>query len=101
MLEELGLTYHSIYLDFTKGEQKAPEHVRYNPNGRIPTLIDHQNGDFVIWESDAIILYLIDKYDPEHNLGVTDEKERYQLIQWLFFQASGQGCVFRLLCPIF
>ena len=54
-------------------------------------MIDHQNGDFVVWESDAIILYLIDKYDPEHKLSVTDEKERYQLIQWLFFQASGQA----------
>ena len=49
MLEELGLTYHSIYLDFSKGEQKALDHVKYNPNGRIPTLIDHQNGDFAVW----------------------------------------------------
>ena len=49
ILEELGLTYESIYLDFNKGEQKAPEHVRYNPNGRIPTIIDHRNGDFVLW----------------------------------------------------
>ena len=100
VLEELGLTYESVYLDFSKKQHKAPEFTKYNPNGRIPALIDHQNGDFVIWESSAIVLYLVDKYDPEHNLGVTDEKERYRLIQWLFFQASGQGCVFRLLCPI-
>ena len=93
MLEELGLSYESIYLDFSKGEQKGPEHTKYNPNGRIPTLIDHHNGDFAIWESDAILLYLTDKYDTERKLTVTGDKEKYSLIQWLFFQASGQGCV--------
>ncbi|RPD63378.1 glutathione S-transferase C-terminal-like protein [Lentinus tigrinus ALCF2SS1-6] len=91
VLEELGLSYHSIYLDFDKKEQKAPEHTQYNPNGRIPTLIDHHNGDFVIWESNAIILYLVDKYDREAKISVTDEKDKYTLLQWLFFQASGQG----------
>ena len=49
VLEELGLTYETIYLSFDKGEQKAPEYTKYNPNGRIPTLIDHQAGDFVLW----------------------------------------------------
>ena len=94
VLEELGLTYESIYLDFSKGEQKALDHVKYNPNGRIPTLIDHQNGDFVIWESNAIMLYLADKYDTERRLAPADEKERYAMVQWLFFQASGQGPYF-------
>lgn len=47
---------------------------------------------FTKWrESDAIMLYLVDKYDKEKRLTVTDEKEKYQEIQWLFFQASGQG----------
>ena len=58
VLEELGLTYESVYLDFSKKQHKAPEFTKYNPNGRIPALIDHQNGDFVIWESSAIVLYL-------------------------------------------
>ena len=91
VLTELGLTYESIYLDFNKLEQKAPEYTQYNPNGRIPTLIDHANGDFTIWESGAIILYLADKYDPERRLSMESERERYAMIQWLFFQASGQG----------
>ena len=91
ILEELGLTYESVFLDFGKGEQKAPSHTQYNPNGRIPTLIDHTNGDFAVWESNAIMLYLVDKYDKEKKLTVIDEKEKFQLIQWLFFQASGQG----------
>ena len=92
VLEELGLTYEPIYLDFSKKQHKAPEYTKFNPNGRIPALVDHQNGDFVIWESSAILLYLVDKYDTEKKLTVTDEKERYSMIQWLFFQASGQGC---------
>ena len=91
MLEELGLTYESIYLDFAKLEQKSPEHTKLNPNGRIPTLIDHHNGDFAIWESNAIILYLVDKYDTEKRFTVTDENEKHLINQWLFFQASGQG----------
>ena len=49
VLEELGLTYHEIFLDFTKLEHKDPSHTKYNPNGRIPTLIDHHNDDFAIW----------------------------------------------------
>ena len=49
MLEELGLTYKTIFLDFQSGEQKAPEYTKFNPNGRIPTLIDHKNNDFTIW----------------------------------------------------
>lgn len=48
-LEELGLTYEPIYVDFGKNEHKAPEYTKYNPNGRIPTLIDHRNNDFVVW----------------------------------------------------
>lgn len=49
VLEELGLEYHSLYLDVKKGEHKALEHTKFNPNGRIPTLIDHNNNDFVVW----------------------------------------------------
>ena len=49
VLEELGLTYESVYLDFQKGEQKAPDYVKINPNGRIPAIIDHHNNDFTVW----------------------------------------------------
>ncbi|KAI0782723.1 glutathione S-transferase [Abortiporus biennis] len=94
VLEELRLSYETIYLDFGKQEHKAPEYTKYNPNGRIPTLIDHHNGDFVIWESCAIILYLVEKYDKDNKLYVTDFNERTLLNQYLFFQASGQGPYF-------
>ncbi|GJE97552.1 glutathione S-transferase [Phanerochaete sordida] len=94
VLEELGLSYEPVYLDFQKGDQKAETHTKYNPNGRIPTLIDHKNGDFSIWESDAIILYLAAKYDPAHTISATTEAERFTELQWLFFQSSGQGPYF-------
>lgn len=94
VLEELGLTYETIMLDFNKGEQKAAEFTKYNPNGRIPAIIDHQNKDFVLWESCAIIEYLVDKYDTKRTISFTEENEKYQLKQYLYFQASGQGPYF-------
>ena len=49
VLEELGLTYESVYLDFNSGEHKAPAYLKVNPNGRIPAIVDHHNNDFVVW----------------------------------------------------
>ena len=49
VLNELNLTYETVFLQFDKGEHKAPEFTKYNPNGRIPALIDHHNNDFVLW----------------------------------------------------
>lgn len=50
ILEELHLAYHTIFLDLSKDEQKQLEYTeRYNPNGQIPALVDHQNGDFIVW----------------------------------------------------
>ncbi|TFK49757.1 glutathione S-transferase [Heliocybe sulcata] len=94
-LTELGLTYESIYLDFNKEEHKAPAYTgKYNPNGRIPTLIDHTNNDFILWESNAILTYLADKYDTEHKFSAITADDQYRQLQWLLFQASGQGPYF-------
>ncbi|MBW0495363.1 hypothetical protein O181_035078 [Austropuccinia psidii MF-1] len=94
LLEELGLTYESIYFDFQKGEHKAESYTKYNPNGRIPTIIDHKNNDFVLWESNAILEYIAYTYDKDHKFVVKDPLEKYKQLQWLFFQASGQGPYF-------
>ncbi|KAI0761930.1 glutathione S-transferase C-terminal-like protein [Trametes elegans] len=94
VFEELGLSRRTVYLDLTKDEQHSPEHLKYNPNGRIPTLIDHRNGDFAVWESDAILAYLVEKYDVEHKISFGDLERKAQILQWLFFQASGQGPYF-------
>ncbi|EIW55443.1 glutathione S-transferase C-terminal-like protein [Trametes versicolor FP-101664 SS1] len=93
-LEELGLQYNVGEVNIWAGEQKKPEYLKLNPNGRVPTLVDHSNGDFTIWESDAILLYLVENYDKEHKLSVADVNEKFKLIQWLFFQSSGQGPYF-------
>ncbi|EJT97671.1 glutathione S-transferase C-terminal-like protein [Dacryopinax primogenitus] len=91
VLSELGLEYEMIYLDFDKKEHKAPEFVKYNPNGRIPALVDHANNDFVLWESNAILLYLVHRYDKGHNISAFTDADKALQDQWLFFQASGQG----------
>lgn len=53
------MTYESVYLDFGKNEHKDPKHTQYNPNGRIPTLIDHKNNDFVIWYACQLSVHLL------------------------------------------
>lgn len=49
VLDELNLTYESVYLNFNENEQKGPAFTKLNPNGRIPALVDHHNNDFAIW----------------------------------------------------
>lgn len=61
-MEELNLKYDRIPLDLRAKEQKSPEYLKLNPNGKVPCLID---GDFVIWESVAINYYLCEKHKPE------------------------------------
>ncbi|THH28309.1 hypothetical protein EUX98_g5873 [Antrodiella citrinella] len=95
LLNELGLSYETVYLDlFVTGEQKKPEYLKLNPNGRVPTLIDHKNNDLTVWESGAILLYLVDKYDTEKKYTGADDKGKAEVLQWLFFQVSGQGPYF-------
>ncbi|KZO92210.1 glutathione S-transferase C-terminal-like protein [Calocera viscosa TUFC12733] len=94
VLTELGLTYESIFLNISKQEQKSPEYLKLNPNGRVPAIIDHENDNFVLWESNAILLYLVDRYDKDHKLSAATDAEKAIQNQWLFFQASGQGPYF-------
>ncbi|KAH9896992.1 glutathione S-transferase C-terminal-like protein [Cubamyces lactineus] len=93
VLNELGLEYNIVSVDVANGEHKGPEFTKLNPNGRVPALVDHLNGDFVIWESSAIILYLVERYDKNKKLSVAVADDKFSMIQWLFFQASGQGFV--------
>ena len=87
-LEELGLDYDVEYLRFENNEQKRPEFLRLNPNGRIPVIVDHENADFVLAESGAILLYLAEKAGK---LMPTEPDERHKAIQWLMFQMSALG----------
>ena len=58
-LEELGLPYKVVGIDLGKGVQKEPWFLAINPNGRIPAIVDHDAGDFPVFESGAIMLYLV------------------------------------------
>ncbi|MDA2921496.1 glutathione S-transferase N-terminal domain-containing protein, partial [Desulfobacterota bacterium AH_259_B03_O07] len=56
ILEELALPYNVIHLKLQKMEQKKAEYLRLNPNGRIPTIVDHDEDDFAVFESGAILI---------------------------------------------
>ncbi|TFK49797.1 glutathione S-transferase [Heliocybe sulcata] len=91
LLEALGLPYETVYLNIMQGENKEPAFLGINPNGRIPAIVDHHNNDFILWESCAILLYIVDRYDTEGKFKYSDPNDQYRVLQWLFFQASGQG----------
>ena len=59
VLEEIGCPYELVKVDIAKGEHRRPAYVKLNPNGRVPTLID---GEKVMFEAAAIVLYLIEKH---------------------------------------
>ena len=88
LLEELALPYTVHAIDLSTGAQKEPWFTAINPNGRIPAIVDRGNGDFPIFESGAIMLYLAEKAGK---LIPADEKGRSRVIQWLMFQMSGLG----------
>jgi glutathione S-transferase len=87
-LEALELEYTTHFVNIGEGEQKLPEFLALNPNGRIPAIIDRDAGDFPIFESGAIMIYLAEKTS---RLMPTDAKGRSEVIQWLMFQMGGVG----------
>ncbi|MCD9572591.1 glutathione S-transferase family protein [Pseudomonas protegens] len=88
LLEELGLPYEVHALSFDKKEQKAPAFLKINPNGRIPAIVDRDNGDFPVFESGAILVYLAERTGQ---LLQADPKGRSLVMQWLMFQMGGVG----------
>jgi len=87
-LEELGLPYTVRALSLGKLEQKEEWFLKINPNGRVPAIIDHGNGDFAVFESGAILIYLAEKTGK---LLPTESKARSRVMQWLMFQMGGIG----------
>lgn len=87
-LEELGLTYEVRLVRLRKLEQKEPAFLAINPNGRVPALVDHDEGGFAVFESGAILVYLAEKAG---RLMPADRQGRSRVMQWLMFQMSGVG----------
>lgn len=87
-LEEMGLPYTLHALDLHAGQQKEPWFLKINPNGRIPAIVDRDEGDFAVFESGAILIYLAEKCGKLLPAG---GKERSQVMQWLMFQMGGIG----------
>lgn len=87
-LEELGLEYQLKQIDLGANEQKQDWFLTINPNGRIPAIIDHEAGDFAVFESGAIMVYLAEKAGQ---LMPSGAKDKSIAMQWLMFQMGGLG----------
>ena len=90
ILEELAIPYDAEATPLT--DIKKPAYLAINPNGRLPSIHDPNTG-ITLWESGAIVEYLIERYDSEERKLSFEPgtPEAYHAKQWLFFQASGQG----------
>ncbi len=87
-LEEMGLPYTVRPISLSKLEQKEAWFLEINPNGRIPAIVDHDNNDFAVFESGAILIYLAEK---SGKLLPTEAQARSRVLQWLMFQMGGVG----------
>ncbi|MEM6400417.1 MAG: glutathione binding-like protein [Cyanobacteria bacterium P01_D01_bin.116] len=90
MLEEVEIPYNVHKIDISKDEQFTPEYVAINPNSKIPAIID-QDTDTTVFESGAILMYLADKTGK---FLPTEQKARYQVVEWLMFQMGSVGPMF-------
>lgn len=88
ILEELGVPYKTTFPSV-----KEEPFLSVNPNGRVPAIEDPNTG-ITLWESAAIIAYLVENYDKENKISYDKAPEKYYEKQWLAFQVSGQGPYF-------
>lgn len=80
-LTELGLTYQQKDAGGPFGGLDTPEYLAMNPNKTIPT---YQDGEFILWESNAILSYLADKYD-DGTLLPHNAEFRARTAQWMYW----------------
>jgi glutathione S-transferase len=83
-LQELGVEFDAVRVDLPAGENLSPEFLRLNPAAKLPVLVD---GNQVLTESAAIVLYLAEKY-PEGRLLPASLTERAQAYRWLLFTVT-------------
>lgn len=94
-LEELGVPYALHKLDLSRNDQKQPDFLLINPNGRIPAIVDHDapgtSGPLSVFESGAILLHLAERFGQ---LIPADTVGRTRALEYLFFQVGGVGPMF-------
>ncbi|MGH7998826.1 MAG: glutathione S-transferase family protein [Brasilonema sp.] len=83
-LEELEIPYEFVKLDMQAGEHRQPQYLAINPVGKVPAIVD---GDFQLWESGAILLYLAEKYEKT----TSSVEEGAKLAQWVLFANATLG----------
>jgi len=94
MLEEIGAEYRLTKVNIRAGEQKTPEFLALNPNGKVPVIVDSEGphgAPITITESAAILIYLAEKFGK---LIPVDPVQRIRMFEWMFFHASGLGPAF-------
>ncbi|KJK74463.1 hypothetical protein H634G_10230 [Metarhizium anisopliae BRIP 53293] len=101
VLEELGLAYDKVTLlsfthvfvngkliealEITIENPKEASFLALNPNGRLPTIKDPNNSDLILWESGAIVEYIVDTYDKDNKLTLPGNADQWHLKQYLHF----------------
>ncbi len=94
--DHLKLAPEIIRVNIYQGEGQQPDYLKINPFGKIPTLVD---GDFILWESNAILLYLADKWG-NFQLSSQDPQRRSDIARWLFWEAAHwQPAISAVLAP--
>jgi len=83
----LGIDLEHVVVDFFKGEQKSPDYLAINPNGKIPTLVD---GDLKLWESAAIMQYLADQKQA-NTLYPAELAARANVHRWMYWGLNHFG----------
>ncbi|KAJ2892168.1 hypothetical protein MKZ38_010176 [Zalerion maritima] len=94
LLEELGVPYKVHEIELSKNEQKEPWFLEINPNGRAPAITDKfsDGKEIRVFESGAIMQYLVERYDPEHKVSYPhDSREHWEMTSWLMWQMGGLG----------
>ena len=94
MLEECALPYALHKINISKDDQFAPDYLKINPNGKIPSIVDSDGPGgkpIAMMESGAILIYLAEKAGK---FLPADAAVRYKAIEWLMFQMGGVGPMF-------
>ncbi|KAF1957885.1 glutathione S-transferase II [Byssothecium circinans] len=95
LLEELKAVYGKEYtwqgINIGQNIQKEPWFTKLGPNGRIPVIVDHDQGGFAVQEGLAILAYLVRHYDPDHKFSFTDPLDISRAEQWMAWQHGGLG----------